>query len=161
MKRTVIIKLAALLLFLPVVAQATTMSSPNYTNNAGRIVSGGTASTDVSGMSKTGIAIGQAVFIPAGGSSSPGYSSKPTTLPALAGGGACGVHSGDINCDGLVDIVDALLALKAGVGLVQLSGAEITRGDVGPFVNGVSVGDGRIDIEDAILILRKAVGLGW
>lgn len=160
MKQQIISALAAVLLCAPA-AMATTMSSPNYTSNAGRIVSGGTASTDTSGMSKTGIAIGQGVFIPAGGSSSPGYSTKPASLPVIAGGGACGVRSGDINCDGVVDIVDALLAIKTGVGLTQLTAAEIVRGDVGPLVNRVSVGDGRIDIEDSILILRKAVGLSW
>jgi hypothetical protein len=112
-------------------------------------------------MAKAGIAIGQGVFMPPGGSSSPGYSTKPATTATIAGGGACGVRSGDINCDGVVDIVDALLALKTGVGLTQLTAAEIVRGDVGPLVNSVSVGDGRIDIEDSILILRKAVGLSW
>ena len=97
--------------------------------------------------------------MPSGGSSSPDYVANP--IASGGTGGVSGVHSGDINGDGVVDIVDALLALKAGVGLVQLSGSEITRGDVGPLVNGVPVGDGRIDIEDTILILRKAVGLGW
>lgn len=160
MKRQTISTIAAVLLF-ATTAMATTMSSPNYTNNAGRIVSGGSAATDVSGMTKAGIAIGQAVFMPPGGSSSPAYAAKSTTLPTVAGGGACGYHSGDINCDGVVDIIDALLALKTGVGLVQLSRSEISRGDVGPLVNNVALGDGRIDIEDTILILRKAVGLSW
>ena len=160
MKHQIISTIAAVLLCAPA-AMATTMSSPNYTNNAGRIVSGGSAATDVSGMTKAGIAIGQGVYMPPGGSSSPTYSSQPATLPVIAGGGGCGVRSGDVNCDGVVDIVDALLAIKAGVGLTQLTAAEIVRGDVGPLVNSVSVGDGRIDIEDSILILRKAVGLNW
>jgi hypothetical protein len=68
LKQQIISTVAAVLLF-ATAAQATTMSSPNFTSNAGRIVGGGTASTDVSGMSKTGIAIGQALFIQAGGSS--------------------------------------------------------------------------------------------
>jgi hypothetical protein len=53
------ITLAALLLLLPAALQAATQSSTNYTINAGRFVSGGTASTDVSSMSKAGISIGQ------------------------------------------------------------------------------------------------------
>ena len=60
-----------------------------------------------------------------------------------------------------MDIIDALLALKSGVGLMQLSSAEVTRCDVGPLVKNVAVGDGIIDVEDSMLILRKAVGLWW
>lgn len=145
----------------PVTAAAVTQSSSNYSINGGRFTSGGTSASDAAGMTKSGIAIGQGVFIPTTGSSSPGYDAKPVTPAILAAGGACGVRSGDVNCDGMVDIVDALLSLKAGVGLIQLSNSEIVRGDIGPLVNNVAVGDGRIDIEDAMLILRKAVGLAW
>jgi hypothetical protein len=330
------ITLAALLILLPAVVQATTQSSPNYSINAGRIVSGGTASADAAGMSKSGIAIGQAVFIPGGKASSPGFSSGTVALAAIAssplvistlpngantatspltisgtvptnplpqsltingapvainsdgsfsagiplqqgsntitvsatdqngvastqsraitytptaaplsitsiadnsgvslsqssviiggtvGPNATGVaislnggtpqvvtpvngafsvssgtlasglntivitattasgatssraltvwrsdagselaHTGDINGDGVVNIVDALLALKNGIGLVKLTGSEVSRGDVAPLVKGVAVGDGRIDIQDTILILRKAVGMSW
>lgn len=160
MKRLIFSTVAAVLLFASA-AMATTMSSQNYASNTGRIVSGGSEAIDVSGMTKAGIAIGQAVYRPPGGSSSPAYTAKPTTLPTASSGSPCGNHSGDINCDGVVDIVDTLIALKGGVGLVRLSSAEVTRGDVGPLVSNVAVGDGKIDIEDAMLILRKAVGLWW
>jgi hypothetical protein len=153
--------LLAALLLLPLAAQATTQSSPNYTNNAGRIVSGGTAATDPSDLNKSGISVGQGIFIPPGVTGSPGYSTKATTLPIVASGGNGTVHTGDINGDVRVDIVDALLALKSGVGLVALNAQETFRGDVGPLVNNVAVGNGKIDIEDTILILRKAIGLGW
>ncbi len=337
MKQQILSTIAAVLLLAPA-ALATTMNSPNYSSNAGRVVSGGSAATDASGMNKAGIAIGQAIFIPSVPPVSPSFSAKTvvlasediavpplvvstlpdgattaassltvsgrvsttplpksltingipvninpdgsytvsvpltqgnnsitivstsqsgavttrirtvtyspvappisvtsiannstiplsqTTLPlsgtvganvtavivSVNGGtpqtvtvangafstaldtlvsvmntivittvNATGsssssaitvwrssaasalAHTGDINGDNMVDIVDALLALKSGVGLVQLSSSEISRGDVGPLVNGVAVGDGRIDIEDTILILRKAVGLIW
>ena len=152
--------LAALLL-LPVAVQAASQSSANYTNNAGRIVSGGTAATDPSGLKKSGVSIGQGIFIPPEGTGSPGYSAKATTLPIIASGGNGAMHTGDINGDGRVDIIDALLALKSGIGLVALNAQERFRGDVGPLVNNVAVGNGKIDIEDTILILRKAIGLGW
>lgn len=157
------ITLAALLLLLPAALQATTQSSTNYSINAGRILSGGTASTDVTGLSKSGIAIGQAVFIPGGKTSSPSFSSSSNTVLTIwrSDAGSLLAHSGDINGDGAVDIVDALLALKNGIGLVTLTSSEVSRGDVGPLVRGVAVGDGRIDIEDTILILRKAVGNSW
>jgi hypothetical protein len=160
MKNQIPTTMLTTLLLLPFAAQAATQSSPNYTNNAGRIVSGGTAATDPSGLNKSGISIGQGIYIPPGGSGSPGFGTKPVIPTTLAAGG-CTPRSGDINCDGVVDIVDALLALKAGVGLAQLSSAEVMRGDVGPLVNSVPVGDGKIDIQDSILILRKAVGLAW
>ncbi len=148
----------AVCLLLPVTASAIVQSSPNYAINGGTIVSGGSSATDVSGMNKSGIAIGQGVFIPPGGLESPTYKAEVIVVASPQVGG---IHTGDINGDGKVDIVDALLALRAGVGLVQLSSQEKWRGDVGPLVNGVAVGNGRIDIEDTILILRKSVGLSW
>ena len=84
MKHYLFTTFAALLLLLPIAAQAEIQSSPNYTINAGRIVSGGTASTDVSGMSKSGIAIGQGVFIPASKVSSPGYGAGTVALAAIS-----------------------------------------------------------------------------
>ena len=50
--------LVSLLLAVPVLASATVMTSPNYTINAGRIVSGGSSATDTSGASKAKITIG-------------------------------------------------------------------------------------------------------
>ena len=94
-----------------------------------------------------------------GGSSSPSYI---TSIATPGGAGDTGAHhTGDIDGDGKVDIVDAMLILKSSSGLVQLSAAEIMRGDVSPLGSGVPVGDGQIDIKDALLVLRKAVGLGW
>jgi hypothetical protein len=147
-------------LLLPLTALAATQSSPNYTNNAGRIVSGGGNAADSSGLRITGDVIGQGVFIPAGNTGNtgnPGNTIGPVALPAMG----ASAHTGDINGDGVVDIADALLALRATIGLTQLSSAETDRGDVSPLVSNVPVGDGRIDIEDSMLILRKAVGLGW
>jgi hypothetical protein len=148
-------------LLLPTAAFAVTQNSTNYSINAGRIVSGGTAATDDSGLTKSGISVGQGIYIPPAGTTSPSYTTKAAELPTIATGGEGILHSGDINGDGRVDIVDALLALKAGVHLIQLSSTELFRGDVGPLVKGVAVGNGRIDVEDAMLILRKAVRLGW
>ncbi|MFZ4857754.1 MAG: dockerin type I repeat-containing protein [Desulfuromonadaceae bacterium] len=148
-------------LLLPSVAMSAVMSSPSYSINGASIVSGGGSSTDAEGVSKTGVAIGRTLYLPPGSTtSSPNYTSKQVAQVSPGGGGGF-LHTGDINGDGVVDIVDALLALKSGVGLVKLSSAELTRGDVGPLVKGIPVGNGVIDVEDATLILRKAVGLGW
>ncbi len=146
---------------LPVFAHAAIMSSPNYNLNNASVISGGGSTSSSSGTSGSGMAIGQALYMPADITSvSPNYSVKQVAQVAPGGGGGY-LHTGDINGDGVVDIVDALLALKAGAGLMSLSPVELTRGDVGPLVLGVPVGNGTVDIEDTMLILRKATGLGW
>ena len=145
-------------LLLPTAAMSAVMSSPSYSINGAGIVSGGGSSTDAEGNSKSGIAIGQTVFLPPGGVSSSSYKTQAAVISSPVAGG---IHSGDVNSDGRVDIVDALLALRAGVGLVALTTQERVRADVGPLVRNVPVGDGIIDVEDSMLILRKAVGLWW
>lgn len=145
----------------PVAASAATMSSPGYNISSAAIVSGGGSASDAAGMSASGTAIGTPLYLPATViSGSPNYTVKKISQVAPGGGGGF-LHTGDINGDGAVDVIDALLALKAGIGLMQLSAAELTRGDVGPLQRSVPVGNGIIDIEDTMLILRKAVGLGW
>lgn len=59
---------------------------------------------------------------------------------------------GDINGNGSVDVTDALLALRAAMGVITLTDEQIARGDIN--------GDGVIDSTDAILILRTAMGTG-
>jgi hypothetical protein len=65
---------------------------------------------------------------------------------------------GDLNHDGKVDIVDALIALQMAVGSTTASDEDLVVGDVAPLVGGVPQPDGVIDIEDAFAILKKAVG---
>lgn len=158
MNKHIAILLTIILLALPVFAAASTMSSPAYESSLGDTPSGTEIASSPSYIIKPGI-VGSAVAI-APGTASPGYSVKPAILAraALLSGG---MHSGDINNDGVVDIIDALLAFRSSYGLERLSVDELIRGDIGPLVNGVPVGDGRIEIEDIVLILRKTVGLGW
>ena len=58
---------------------------------------------------------------------------------------------GDLNNDGGIDAGDALLVLRAAVGLIKLSDAQAAVADVN--------GDGEIDAGDAVLILRYDAGL--
>jgi uncharacterized repeat protein (TIGR02543 family) len=67
--------------------------------------------------------------------------------------------SGDINGDGVVDIADALKALRIAVGLETATESDYVNGDVAPLVNGKPAPDGVIDIADATVILMKTVGL--
>ena len=52
----------------------------------------------------------------------------------------------------LGEVIDATLALKIAVGLLQPSEAQRTAGDVDK--------NGKVNVSDATLILRVAVGLG-
>jgi len=53
---------------------------------------------------------------------------------------------------------DALLALQIGSGKVSPTAVELTRLDVAPVVNGISVPNGVVDTGDAIVLLSKIVG---
>lgn len=79
---------------------------------------------------------------------------------------------GDINGDGVVSILDALLALYMSVGRMtssdvalmrpigsQTKAAVISHGDVGPLQSGRPNPDGLIDIRDALVILGRSIGL--
>ena len=59
--------------------------------------------------------------------------------------------TGDANGDGEVNLQDALVVLRAALGLIELGPAAETVSDVN--------GDGAITIDDALLILRFALGL--
>ncbi|MBW3622650.1 MAG: hypothetical protein KY468_04490, partial [Armatimonadetes bacterium] len=60
--------------------------------------------------------------------------------------------SGDVNQDGAVNVADAVLALRAIVGLAQLTEEQRSAADLLP--------DGQINVGDVVMILRLALGLG-
>ena len=68
-------------------------------------------------------------------------------------------NSGDLNGDGVVDMIDALKSLRFAVGLDTPTASDIAHGDVAPLVNGIPNPDGKIDLADVVAILRKAAGL--
>jgi hypothetical protein len=67
--------------------------------------------------------------------------------------------NGDLNGDSIVDITDALKALRIAAGLDTPTASDIAHGDVAPLVNGIRTPDGKIDLSDVVAILRKAVTL--
>ena len=147
-------------LLLPTVAMSAVMSSPSYSINGASIVSGGGSSTDAADNSKSGIAIGQTVFLPPEGLSSPGYKIQPGSLAKVGASVTTPIlPTGDINGDGKVDIADALLALQISVGSVHVSSLNLVNGDVAPFINGKPSSDGAITVADALIILRRIVAL--
>jgi sugar lactone lactonase YvrE len=68
------------------------------------------------------------------------------------------VMPGDLNRDGRITAADALVALKAAVGLINLPSDLEAAADVAPRT-AVGYGDGKITVADAMRILQKAIGL--
>lgn len=62
-----------------------------------------------------------------------------------------GVIPGDANLDGIVDVTDALIAMRAALGIIQLNEQQQAACDIN--------GDGNIDITDVLLILRMAMNI--
>ncbi|MEM4404602.1 MAG: dockerin type I repeat-containing protein, partial [Nitrososphaerota archaeon] len=59
--------------------------------------------------------------------------------------------TGDLNHNGILDVGDAVLALRYTVGLEKPAWTDVLTGDIN--------GNSMIDVGDAVLILRKVVGL--
>ncbi len=66
---------------------------------------------------------------------------------------------GDLDGNGVVDLADALRALRLAAGLAPATAADLTHGDLAPLRNGLPTQNGAVDVADAQLILRKAAGL--
>ena len=64
-------------------------------------------------------------------------------------------HDGDINGDGVVDVLDVALAERVTLGLVAATAAQLAHGDVTP----AGSPDGVINAPDVARIKRKALGL--
>jgi RHS repeat-associated protein len=73
-------------------------------------------------------------------------------LPALA------AHKGDVREDGVLDLADPLLVLRALAGSWALTGAQSDAADVAPMADGMPVGNDRLDTGDAALLLHAANG---
>jgi hypothetical protein len=71
------------------------------------------------------------------------------------------ISTGDIDKNGTVEVVDAMLALRLSVGLDPMQTDSLLYGDVAPLVDGLPSLEAppRINAADAMLILRKALGL--
>ncbi|MEA3360499.1 MAG: dockerin type I repeat-containing protein, partial [Thermodesulfobacteriota bacterium] len=64
------------------------------------------------------------------------------------------------NRDGIVNVGDALVALRFALDLETYTQEDIEHGDIGPLdADGQPNPDGKITVGDALVILRKALGL--
>ncbi|MGQ9698530.1 MAG: hypothetical protein ACUVRO_11130, partial [Armatimonadota bacterium] len=66
---------------------------------------------------------------------------------------------GDVNGDGAVTVVDAVIVLRVAVGITPVTAQLLRTGDVAPVQADGSCGDGKITVADALQILRRAVGI--
>jgi hypothetical protein len=66
---------------------------------------------------------------------------------------------GDLNADGIVNVVDVLLAQQIVTNQLVPTQDQLDHGDVAPLVNGVPVPDGVFNLGDVLVIQRKALGL--
>jgi hypothetical protein len=73
------------------------------------------------------------------------------------------VIAGDMNDDNAVDVTDAILALKASLGLIVLTDTQQFAADIAPRpgTGGRAVGDGQVDVADVVKVLRRAVEVWW
>ncbi|MGQ9698104.1 MAG: hypothetical protein ACUVRO_08940 [Armatimonadota bacterium] len=73
----------------------------------------------------------------------------------------CSARPGDVNGDGIIALQDALLTLRASLGLTSLSADALAAADVAPRpgTQGRLYGDGQVTVADAIRILQVVVGL--
>jgi hypothetical protein len=80
------------------------------------------------------------------------YSGAPTVMIAhFTENGPVTVLRGDVDLDGDVDVTDALLALRAAMGVIVLTDEQIASGDMD--------GNGHINATDAIEIMRYSLGV--
>lgn len=76
---------------------------------------------------------------------------SPITKPNVTDDPYGGYALGDVNGDGKINTLDAMLTLRAAVGIESLDVIQTIRADID--------GNGKINTMDAMMILRRAVGL--
>lgn len=76
---------------------------------------------------------------------------SPITKPNVIDDPYGGYALGDVNGDGKINTLDAMLTLRAAVGIESLDVIQTIRADID--------GNGKINTMDAMMILRRAVGL--
>jgi hypothetical protein len=115
------------------------------------VMTGGVTGSDMANISQSGGSTSSSLS-GATGELVPGDTELPVVTPDDVTNGDVTPDKtvyGDINGDGRLDATDALLALKAAVGKVELTEEQCVVAEVS--------GDGKLDAVDALLILQRAV----
>jgi len=69
------------------------------------------------------------------------------------------IPDGDLNLDGVVNVLDIMIAQQILNGEVAITPLQMVHADVAPLINDMPVPDGQFNIADMLIITRKAVGL--
>jgi hypothetical protein len=67
--------------------------------------------------------------------------------------------NGDVNGDGKIDILDAMLAMKHFLGVQPLTAIEFARADISPLQYGKPKPDNKVDSGDVLAILKVVIGI--
>ncbi|MDD2735489.1 MAG: Ig-like domain-containing protein [Desulfuromonadaceae bacterium] len=123
----------------PIKVTAAVLAAKDKNGPVGTVIySGGVATLDLTGVVYDPVTLNIQAFSPAGLSS----------------------RNGDITLDGVVDISDALKALRVLAGLdPQPSFEQMLHGDIGPAAHGETTTDNQIRMSDVVVILEKIIGL--
>lgn len=68
------------------------------------------------------------------------------------------VANGDINDDGVMNVVDVMLGLQILNGQIVATADQLSRGDVAAIVGGVPSPDGAFNVGDLLVIQRLMMG---
>ena len=66
---------------------------------------------------------------------------------------------GDLNIDGIVNVLDILIAQQILNGQLVPTPLQLAHGDVAPLVGGVPAPDGQYNIADMLVLMRKVAGI--
>lgn len=110
------------------------------------VVSGNTASIDLTGVVYDPATLDITAVTPGGSSSRNGV-----LVPVQ--------EAGQSWSTGVPTIVDALASLKIASGVNPAGFNELLHGDVGPLVHGVPMPDGKIDIQDTVATMLRVLGV--
>lgn len=121
----------------------------------------GVVETDMTGPSERTYNL-SATISADGGQTDPSAANNQSTLeiyvnrPSIASGDLAPID----NPDGVVNVGDALVALRYAMGMNYApSPTSLKFGDVSPMARGRPTPDGKLTISDALMILRKAMGV--
>jgi len=66
---------------------------------------------------------------------------------------------GDLNIDGIVNLLDILIAQQILNGQMVPTSLQLAHGDIAPLIDGVPAPDGQFNIADMLVIMRRVAGI--
>jgi len=69
------------------------------------------------------------------------------------------IPDGDLNSDGVVSVVDILIANQILNGQLTITPLQLAHGDVAPLINGIPAPDGLFNVADVLIITQKLANI--